>query len=187
MRVGVVANPPWVTDSAGVVGGIEGAFVSDLARGLGARLAWVRASESELMAALEGREVDLVIGGFTDAVPWKMKVALTKPYYTDTIVVGLARGEAPQRGIRGATVAVDAHDAEIATYVRAHKAQPLLVDDLARATTAIAAPVWRLPALGRDPVAGITLHEARHVLAASPGENDWLVHIERLLRERKRT
>src|SRR4051812_4006009 len=63
MRVGVVADTPWVTDSAGTVRGIEGKFAAELAAELGARIEWVRRPEAELLLALSHRELDLVIGG----------------------------------------------------------------------------------------------------------------------------
>jgi polar amino acid transport system substrate-binding protein len=181
LRVGVVENPPWVTDSAGGVGGVEGAFVAELARGLGARPAWVRGPESRLLQSLQRRELDLVVGGLTDDVPWKQAVAFTKPYYTDTVVVGAPPSATRARELKGQTVAVEAGD-PVAADVRKKGATPAPSADLTRASGLVAAPSWRLPALGRAST-GVTLHEARHVLAAPQGENAWLLHVERLLRD----
>jgi hypothetical protein len=57
------------------------------------------------------------------------------------------------------------------------------VPDLGHWPGLVAAPTWRLPGLGFTS-AGITLHEAHHVIAAPPGENAWLAHIERSVRVR---
>jgi polar amino acid transport system substrate-binding protein len=179
----VVERPPWVTDSAGQVRGLEGALVAELARELGATPEWVRGPESPLLEALHRRELDLVIGGFTDDTPWRDRVALTASYYTDTIVVGVLPGSPPLGNLEGEQVAVERGD-PAAAHVREQGATRVTVDDLARATGPVAAPVWRLSALGRVS-SGIVLYEAKHVVAAAPGENAWLVHLERFLRARR--
>ena len=187
VRVGVVENDPWVRDSSGAVDGIEGALVTDLARQLGARPVWVRGTESKLLAAVQHRELDLVIGGLTDDLPWTSVLALTRPYYTDTVEVGLAPGSAPRdlahAGIAGDTVAVDVGD-RTARDVRDRRGVPLPTENLADAPGLVAAPTWRLAAIGR-PASGLVLHEANHVLALSPGENAWLVRVERFLATRR--
>src|SRR3954451_19430078 len=63
MRVGIVVDTPWVTDSADGAGGVGAALVRTLASRLGARVQWVRGTESELLQTLSKRELDLVIGG----------------------------------------------------------------------------------------------------------------------------
>src|SRR5436309_182194 len=63
MRVGVVVDTPWTTDSVGGAGGVEPALVRSLADSLGTRIEWVRGPEGELLSQLEKRKVDLVIGG----------------------------------------------------------------------------------------------------------------------------
>jgi len=100
MRVGVVIDTPWTKDSAGVIGGVEGGMARDLAASLGARIEWVRAPEGELLAALQDRELDLVIGGLRASSPWKQQVAFTRPFYVDTLrprkdehVLAVAPGE----------------------------------------------------------------------------------------------
>ena len=83
MRVGVTDHPPWDSVTAEVVRGIEPVLVAELAATIGARPTWRRGAESELLAALARRELDLVAGGLTDDSPWASKVALTRPYTTD--------------------------------------------------------------------------------------------------------
>jgi polar amino acid transport system substrate-binding protein len=123
VRVGVMNDAPWAFDSSGTTGGVEGALASEIARRASARIAWVRGTEGDLLPMLERREVDLVIGGLTADLPWARQVAFTRPYYTDTVIVGLPDHRAPQ--------------------------------------------------------------PRAHVLAVAPGENAWLMHVERVLLDRK--
>jgi polar amino acid transport system substrate-binding protein len=121
MRVGVVVDTPWTTDSAGVVGGIEGTMVERLARQLNARVTWMHGQQDVLLTALQNRDLDLVIGGLGASSPWSKQVAFTMPYDVDTV---------------------------------------------------------RVPG-GRKPI------ETQHVIAAAPGENAWLMRVERMLIEER--
>ena len=123
LRVGFAVDTPWVTDSAGMAGGVEGRIVNGLARSLGARVVWTHGHESELLTALHDRELDLVVGGLTADSPWKASIAFTKPYHVDSGFV-----------------------------VRSLKAKR---------------------------------REEKHVLALPPGENGWLVYVERFLRDER--
>lgn len=182
LRVGVVRNGPWVVDSGGTLGGVEPEIVTALARELGARVEWVRRPEPELMHALHDRQLDLVVGGLTADLPWKGQVAFTRPYYTDSIVVGIREGTV-MREVRGQTIAIEDGDA-IATEIRRRNGLPVVAPDLSGAPGAVAASVWQLAALGRVD-SGILLREEPHVVAVAPGENGWLVRVERTLRERR--
>jgi polar amino acid transport system substrate-binding protein len=189
VRVGVVVDTPWVTDSAGgegAAGGIEGALVQGIARDIGARVRWIRGTDESLLAALHARELDMVIGGLTTESPWKATLAFTKPYYTDTVIVAGAPGAPAPTTLAGLRVAVVEGD-PIVARVRSENGIPVPVADLATAREAIAAPTWRLAQLGGTPLArtgnpAIVLGRREHVLALPPGENAWLVHVERWLR-----
>ena len=183
LRVGVVRAAPWVADSNGAVGGIEGALVTRLASELGARVEWVRRPESELLMGLHARQLDVVVAGLTKTSPWSKQVALTRPYYTDTIVVA-ARG-APVGALDGLQVAVE-HGDPITEKLRGKGAVPVPVPDVARATLPVAVPSWRAAALGLAP-GGTVLGEEPHVFALPPGENAWMVHVERWLEGQKPT
>jgi hypothetical protein len=80
MRVGVVANRPWVIDRGATVEGVEGWLASNIAAQAGARIEWVRMPEFELMRALKEREIQLAIGGFVATLPWAREVAFSRPY-----------------------------------------------------------------------------------------------------------
>ncbi len=178
IRVGVSENRPWTTlPSGGGGGGLEGALAAEVARDLGAKVEWVRASESRLLEALALHELDLVIGGLTDATPWRSRVALTRPFYVDTVVIAGPQGAPRMRRLNGQSVAIRAAEPATGALVRASGGTPLPLPDLGHAPGLAAAPTWQLPALGMTPV-GITLHEARHVLATPRGENAWRAFVE---------
>jgi polar amino acid transport system substrate-binding protein len=182
MRVGVVEALPWTTVTPGGAGGIEGALIAETARELRARIAWVRAPESKLLRALELGELDVVIGGLTDENPWKWRVAFTKPIYTDTIVVGGPPGTAHLRSLAGRTVGVRIGD-PAGAYVRKEGGTPLYFADVGQMPGLVAAPTWQLPSLGFAP-SGVTLYEARHVIALAPGDKAWRETVERSLAKR---
>jgi polar amino acid transport system substrate-binding protein len=82
LRVGVSLNSPWTIRSDTTLAGTEVSLVAELARQLGARPTWRVGTESTLLAALEARELDVVIGGLTTTSPWAGRVAFARPYDT---------------------------------------------------------------------------------------------------------
>ena len=180
IRVGVVDNPPWASLSAsGEAAGVEPLLVRVLAAELGARVEWVPGGESELLAALEHHNLDLVVGGLSAASPWKPKLGLSRPYYTDTLAVA---GVPARRSLQGVRVGVEPNRAGAAA-LRSRGAEPVPVADLAAFPGPVAAPAWRLEQLGRG--AGDVLSLETRVFAAAPGENGWLTRIERFLHARR--
>jgi polar amino acid transport system substrate-binding protein len=96
LRVGFVVDTPWVTAvGPAAVGGLEGAIVAELARGLGARVAWTHGAETPLLTALHDGDLDLVVAGLTKDSPWAAKASFTRPYYVDTAMVHGERTEIP--------------------------------------------------------------------------------------------
>jgi ABC-type amino acid transport substrate-binding protein len=97
LRVGVADDPPWVVVQDTSVSGIEPTLVTELARQLNARVETVHGSETRLLEGLHRRELDIVIGGFTQDSPWKRDVAFTRSYHDDKDgrkhVFALAPGE----------------------------------------------------------------------------------------------
>lgn len=185
LRVGVAEASPWTSLAGGTPAGVEPALVQELARELGARVEWVPGSETLLLEALERGELDLVVGGLDSRTPWKRKrIAITDPYYTDTLVVGLPPGSTPLDGIEGREIAVEVGD-PAGHWVREKGGVPVYVRDLAGAAGPVAAPTWRLDALGREG-SGITLHEAERVMGVPRGENAFLVRVEHFLADRKK-
>ena len=180
LRVGVVDNPPWASvPASGEAAGVEPRLVRVLAAELGAGVEWVPGGESELLAALEHHSLDLVIGGLSAASPWGPKLGFSRPYYTDTLAVA---GVAAEGSLQGVRVGVE-RDRAGASALESRGAQPVPVAELAAFSGPVAAPVWRLEQLGLS--AGEVLDQEKRVFAAAPGENGWLVRVERFLHARR--
>lgn len=80
LRVGASPRPDWVELGDGPPGGREPDLVSAFAEDNGAEVEWTVAGEEEIVSLLEEGEIDLAVGGFTDANAWVDKVGLTRPY-----------------------------------------------------------------------------------------------------------
>lgn len=95
--VGVSEHAPWTEVSeTGEVSGSEADLIRSFAADIGAEVAWHPAPESILASRIAEDELDIVIGGFTDASPWADYMALTRPYATvdeENMVMGLRLGE----------------------------------------------------------------------------------------------
>jgi polar amino acid transport system substrate-binding protein len=135
------------------------------------------------MGALEQYELDMVVGGLTDDTPWKDRVALSHPYYEEDITIGSARSGFLPQAIDENQIAVVCGQIE-AALVRQRGGVAVPVDDLAESALPIAAPRWRIDQLGRRP-SHLRLQIRRYVLAVPPGENGWLVYLERFVRREK--
>lgn len=183
IRVGLAEAPPWVALDGGSPRGVEVELVLELARRLGTRVHWHPGDLEGRLAALHERELDLVAGGLTAETPWAKRVALTRAYYVESLLVGAAPGTSPPRSLRDARVAVEAGSG-MAAPVRERGAVPLPVARLPAGHPLLAAPGWRLAAWRYEPV-GEPLQRRDHVLAVAPGENAWLLRIEELLLDRE--
>lgn len=64
--------------------GPEPDLASEFATTLGATVQWRSGGEEELVTAMEAGELDLLIGGLTDATPWTKRVSVTRSYATTT-------------------------------------------------------------------------------------------------------
>lgn len=182
VRVGVVHNPPWATVAAGEPRGVEPALVAELARRVGARVEWVPGGESELLAALEARQLELVVGGLAGTGPWQARLGLTRPFYTDSVVVGVRPG-APAPVLRGARVGVE-HGTMTGAVLEGEGATPVTVASLRGFAGPVAGPAWRLEVAGFRP-SGPPLHREPRAWAVPPGENGWLATVERFLAGRE--
>src|SRR5687768_7860522 len=86
MRVGVTHVDPWVKLDGGEPAGVEVELLQRFAQTLGARIEWVEGSESELMEALHGRHLDVVVAGLTRRSEWQRSAALTRPFVSYEVV-----------------------------------------------------------------------------------------------------
>lgn len=84
LRVGVVANPPWVEmDAPQAPAGLESELVNEFASQLGLDVEWHSDGVEQQIEALKNFELDLMIGGFSAANPWKAEVGQTFIYFSE--------------------------------------------------------------------------------------------------------
>lgn len=80
LRAGATHHEPWVVTGVGDLAGDEPALLEEFAATLDAEVEWTVGNEESLVAALERGDLDVVVGGFTDATPWADRAATTVPY-----------------------------------------------------------------------------------------------------------
>jgi polar amino acid transport system substrate-binding protein len=93
LRVGVAENPPWVRLGGREPGGVEPELIRRFAATIDAEVAWHRGSETELIEALRGFQLDVVIAGLTTTSVWQKEVAITSPYLDTEIQFAVPPGE----------------------------------------------------------------------------------------------
>jgi polar amino acid transport system substrate-binding protein len=187
LRVGVTPADPWVQLDAGEPAGVEVELVTRFADSLGARVEWVEGSESDLMEALGGRQLDVVIAGLTRQSEWRRVVALTRPYLTTQVVIAAPDREQADRlsaDLGGERIAVEANSPEAAKLEEDTDAVVVPVDDLTAAAGPMAVPDYLLDDLGLVRT-DAELDEHEHAMAVSMGENAFLVALERFLLDRE--
>jgi polar amino acid transport system substrate-binding protein len=182
MRVGIAERSPWTVLGEDDPTGVEVELVEGFARAVGAEVEWTAGAPAELLTALEGREIDLVIGGFTDDDPWAQEVTFTQPYARIQIAVGGPPGMPLPSEVDGRRVAA-LRGTIVPDLIEDAGGIPMPVDDLAAADGLVAAEDWRLRSLGLRST-GLILHESRQAMAVPTGENAWLVRLERYLSAR---
>jgi polar amino acid transport system substrate-binding protein len=182
VRVGITENPPWTELSDGSPAGVEVDLMEAFAETLPAQVEWFDGSQADLLSALEKRELDVVVGGFTADDPWAQMVTFTQPYAEISTLIGAPPGQRAPEEIDGVRVATE-RGHETAALVEETGGIPVEVDGLSAARGLVAAEEWELEALGMVPTE-VELHRAQHVLAVPLGENAWLVRLERFLSAR---
>jgi polar amino acid transport system substrate-binding protein len=181
MRVGITANDPWTRLEDGQPAGVEVELVERFAGEVGTRIEWVDGSEADLVAALEVRELDLVVGGLTADTPWQAKAAITRSFATTRVVVAVPASQPVPDDIAGLRVAVEAGTDAAGILEDKTDAVPVRVPDVTRVKgSAVAVEEWLLDDLDlRD--TGVHLTRSKHVMATPLGENAFLVRLERFL------
>lgn len=182
LRVGVIVAPPWVGYDAGEATGPEARLAAEFASQLGVRVDWMRGSADTLLVALEAFELDLVLGGLTEASPWRDRVGMTHPYYVSHAVVAIPADAAVPASLEGLSVAVKPGSG-LREALQERGARIEVRESLAGAEGAVATDRWRIDALGLRPLPDV-LARTRHVLAVPPGENALLLELETFLRNR---
>ncbi len=107
LRAGASPSGSLVTVDGDDVGGSLARLVDDFAESIDAKVTWTIGSEEDRVDELESGELDLAVGGMTDATPWSQRVAVTRAYDTipgahGPVVLFLPMGEnAWQAAIEG--------------------------------------------------------------------------------------
>lgn len=183
IHVGAVENPPWVIRTPSGAEGLEAELVRSFAESLNAEIRWYWGAESELITALSKHELDLMIAGLTKGAPFRHLMGLTKPYMSTDITVGVPAGQTLPASLEGVTVGKRHLDA-IAGPLKDHGAKPVPVEDLTGGDIPVAAPRWWLEAHGFE-VGRWLLRTYKHIMAVPPGENAWLMALQRHLNSRQ--
>lgn len=181
LRVGVTEHEPWVSLKSSEPSGVEVGLVREFAARLDAEVDYTQGNEEELVEALHRRELDVVVGGITDRTRWKKEAAMTKPYLTTHLVVGMPPGRELRDGER---VAVEDGTAGAALLEQKTGAIPVRRDSLEGIGSRPAVvDDWLLDDLGLRWERSLSHQE--HVMLTSPGENALLVELEHFLLDRK--
>jgi polar amino acid transport system substrate-binding protein len=178
LRVGAIPNEPWTIPTDGGHG-VEVELIRRFAEEIDADVRWTWGPPDDLLGALEHRAVDLVIGGLIDVDPSLAHVGMSRPYLHTRLVVGAPPEMLPVDSIEGRRVEVE-KGTEAEGLVLAEGAVVVPVKEVDRPEGLAAVHQWLLDDLGlRD--TGIWLAEHHHVMAVAPGENAFLVRLERFL------
>jgi polar amino acid transport system substrate-binding protein len=188
MRVGVTPADPFVQLEPGSEpAGVEVELVTAFAESIDADVEWVEGSESDLMEALEGRQLDVVIAGLTRRSEWGRSAALTRPYLTTQVVIAAPdeqRAGELSADLGGQRIAVEANSPEASKLEQDTDAVVVPVDDLGAVDGPAAVPDYLLDDLGLVRT-DAELDEHEHAMAVSMGENAFLVALERFLLDRE--
>ncbi len=180
LRIGALDNLPWVRVRGTEADGIEPALLGDWARQLGAEPVWLAGGEAELFGALRQRALDVVAGGILRNSPWAPDVALSQPFLTSRVRLGVRPGVAVPQTWAGERIRVGKERLSVLGPVRALGAIPIFDPADDEPTAAVVAYDFALPRLGLV-AAGPVLKEEEHVLASAPGESALLFALDRFL------
>ena len=187
MRVGVSEAKPWVWREGEEPRGVEADLVRELADELGAQVEWVWGSQDEHLAALEHWQLDLVIGGLTQATPWSKRIGMSRPFVTYGVMIGFPRGIEVPLSFEGLEIAVP-WGSPLSSRVERIGAEPVATRDWWQKGPQLQQPAaaadWAIRAWGMTN-SGVELKQEKHVMAVPPGENGWLVYIEQFLHARE--
>lgn len=183
LRVGISPAEPWVTLEDGAPGGVEVRLIEAFARQIDTRVKWVRGNESELVQALEGGQIDVLIAGLTRDSSHRRHVTLTRPYATTEIVFAAPPGTEVPGDLDGVRVGVEAHSPAAAELERQTDAEPVPIEDVADFEGPVVLEDYLIDDLGLEETSR-SLAEEEHVMAVTNGENALLTELEYFLLER---
>jgi polar amino acid transport system substrate-binding protein len=177
VRVGLLENAPWVVRVGSEPAGAEVELIREFAAQLGTTPEWHWGGEDEQFEALEHYGLDLVIGGLSSRTPWKSKIGLTSPYFSETIRVG-SRESQTVDSLKGMTIVV--LNQQTAVLVVAKGAKAIRVNHHTEMTGLVAGPDWQLQQLNVSQ-SHMKLDSMKHVIAVPPGENALIKRLDEFL------
>jgi ABC-type amino acid transport substrate-binding protein len=186
IHVGFTNAAPWVYPSKTGAQGIEAAIVTNFAKTLHSKVEWIEGTEEQLYNALKRREIDILIGGITDKTPWKEEVGITKPYIETSLVIAQPISQTTsnqQPSIEGQWVAVKEGTDE-GYYISKKKARPFYTTQLPASNMLSVGYDWQVQDWKMHNT-GIILKKESHVMAVPPGENAFLLALDKYLFEHK--
>lgn len=178
LRVGVAGDGPWARLAGEHAAGVEAALVRRAARRLDARVHWVAGQPDDLLAALERGHLDLVVGGLLDTTPWRDRVGLTRPFAQVHLVVAGPAWAHTVKDLHERVVAVDEPLAAALVEQAGGRAVPP-----EGSADLVALADWQLELRDDLVPTQVVLRTERHVLATPPGENAWLLWLDRFLHD----
>jgi polar amino acid transport system substrate-binding protein len=184
LRVGVIEDTPWVDLSGPEPAGVEPELVEQFAELIDAEVEWVRGPESELVAAMRGFQLDVIVGGLTRAWPYMREVALTRPYVDTEVEIGVPPGTDLPDELGGVEIWVERNsDAAGLLKQEEEDAIPIAFDDLAEIDGPALLDTYEIDALGYNRTDYI-LRDDEHAWATPAGENAFLIEVEDFLLDR---
>ena len=185
VRVGVVEDEPWVKlPENEEPAGVEPELIRQFAEELDAEIEWVEGSESELIEAMRGYQLDVLIGGLVSTSPWRKEVALTRPYVDTEIEFGVPPGEEVPGDLSGVEVWVERYS-EAASLLEQEEEETDAVyfDEIEQVNGLALLDTYDIDAIGYERTDDI-LRDDEHVMAVPQGENAFLVELENFLLDR---
>jgi polar amino acid transport system substrate-binding protein len=185
MRVGVIDDPPWASLAPdGEPRGVEPELVRQFAAELDAEIEWIEGPAADLVEAMRGFQIDLLIGGLTRDSRYSNDVALTRPYVDTEIQFATPPGEQVPDDLDGREVWVE-RASEAASLLQQEEVDATAleyerieeVDGLALLHT------YEIDELGFERSDRIQ-RDDEHAMAVPLGENAFLVELEHFLLDR---
>jgi polar amino acid transport system substrate-binding protein len=185
MYVGVIEEPPWVVlDRGKEPQGVEPTLIRQFAEEIDAEVEWVEASEAELVEAMRGFQLDVIIGGLTRSSPYRNEVALTRPYIDTEIQFAVPPGEELPDDLDEVEIWVE-RNSEAAALLQQEEgeANPVYFESLDEIQGPALLNTFDIEAIGYERTDRIQ-RDDEHAMAVPMGENAFLVKLENFLLDR---
>jgi polar amino acid transport system substrate-binding protein len=185
LRVGVIDDPPWVDlSNPRDPRGVEPALIRGFAEEIDAEVEWIEGTEADLVEAMRGFQLDVIIGGLDRSSPYQKHVALTRPYVDTEIEFATPPGVPLPDDLDGVEVWVE-EGSEAASILQQEEvdATDVRYERLGEVDGIALLHTYEIDELGYERTDRIQRDE-EHAMAVPSGENALLVELERYLLDR---